>query len=584
MSVTTIQHNGGVPLLYEYHVMARLISHHWLNGSSHCAIVYALGTAWLADRSRNERTKKKQLEAGQALREDAPDVRKEIDENIDNLPARKPAHEMPVPSIGGGGGGSSHAQTPPPQHQQQQRTANFFHHRPGVPAGIPPSVSYSPSTSSSAPTPIVAGARPDPPEAEGVSGYRQPPLRYTSGGVSGRGMPVSGRGHPGGAGRGGRGPPPQQHQFGGLGPHPQGGYHHQGFYNHYPPHAAHYGHHGPHGYVNGAPPPPQSQQPPPPQFTKDGLVNPRRSSRANDFPPHASVGTAFTMSDVSSFGASVTGAGLALGESMKDSTASAATRKVAEQTMAAVAEGSERSGLGSEGVGSSGGGGGGENNVKASTTSSSSKDSDPNLSFTMSDLMMSGLTRTHSFPDLMLSTGDLLPPMDSDISDRDESKERGGGRASSRPRGKRTFKMPFGRRSSSDSSEVGTFQPIRDRINTASTGILSNLNDAMSIMSLDSKKSGRSEASSWIDNFKSMQSIGSDMNPYEAGGSAARSAMMLDDGSVRSLLSDYSNEMTALDLAEPLLPPLGLTDSADFMGGGVSENQEMSRPDPDGVV
>jgi len=119
------------------------------------------------------------------------------------------------------------------------------------------------------------------------------------------------------------------------------------------------------------------------------------------------------------------------------------------------------------------------------------------------------------------------------------------------------------------------FHPVRGRINTATSGI----NDAMSIMSLDSRKSTKSE-SSWLENFKSMQSIHSDMNPWEGGGggvnNSLKSLVMGDEGSVRSFLSDVSNDLNALDLAEPLLPPImtdsGLNDSlGEFM---------ISRPDP----
>lgn len=102
------------------------------------------------------------------------------------------------------------------------------------------------------------------------------------------------------------------------------------------------------------------------------------------------------------------------------------------------------------------------------------------------------------------------------------------------------------------------FHPVvRSRTNTAVSGI----NDAMSIMSLDSRKSIKSDASSWLDNFRSFQSIQSDMNPWEAptGESLIRPAG--DEGS----LSDVSYDMTALDLAEPLLPPLTMNDSYEFM-------------------
>jgi hypothetical protein len=50
-----------------------------------------------------------------------------------------------------------------------------------------------------------------------------------------------------------------------------------------------------------------------------------------------------------------------------------------------------------------------------------------------------------------------------------------------------------------------------------------------------------------------------------------------DDGSVRSFLSDVSNDLNALDLAEPLLPPLSLNDSHQYMN---RYDQYMNRPDP----
>lgn len=132
---------------------------------------------------------------------------------------------------------------------------------------------------------------------------------------------------------------------------------------------------------------------------------------------------------------------------------------------------------------------------------------------------------------------------------------------------------------------MGGFHPVRERNNT---GNISGLNDAMSIMSLDSRKSIKSETSSWLENFRSMQSIHSDMNPWEAGGSGVSGGGMgmslvrnqmndgSDNGSVRSFLSDVSTELNALDLAEPLLPPIPtdspLNDSgSDYM---------VARPDP----
>ena len=95
---------------------------------------------------------------------------------------------------------------------------------------------------------------------------------------------------------------------------------------------------------------------------------------------------------------------------------------------------------------------------------------------------------------------------------------------------------------------------------------MSGLNDAMSIMSIDSHKlSMKSDNSSWMENLKSMQSIHSD----------GRNAFLQHDdtGSVRSLLSDISNDLNALDLAEPLLPPYQMDQSFD-------SDYMARRPDP----
>lgn len=233
---------------------------------------------------------------------------------------------------------------------------------------------------------------------------------------------------------------------------------------------------------------------------------------------------------------------------------------------------------------------------KDSSTSKSSGGSRKSRdSFTMSDLMSSEQSlnisfghsgRTRSFPDLMLSTGDLLPPMEGDDSDVDilDNPDGKSKVENQRTSSGRMLRTPFHRTSSSESSNhsmtsltLKGFHPVRSRINTATSGI----NDAMSIMSLDSRKSNKSEAEgSWLDNFRSMQSINSDMNPWESGAgglnNSLKSQVMGDEGSVRSFLSDVSNDLNALDLAEPLLPPImtdsGLNDSlAEFM---------MSRPDP----
>ena len=207
-----------------------------------------------------------------------------------------------------------------------------------------------------------------------------------------------------------------------------------------------------------------------------------------------------------------------------------------------------------------------------------------NQSLGMSSLLGSStpLGRTRSFPDLTLSTNDLLPPMpnaegsegDYDITTwANEGKEK----LRSTSRG-RLMKRPFHRHSSSESSNqsmtsltIKGFHPvvdIRSRCNTAVSGI----NDAMSIMSLDSRKSVKSDASSWLDNFRSFQSIHSDMNPWEAnaGGGENSSLVRPPIGGDEGSLSDVSYDMTALDLAEPLLPPLTMNDSY----------HEYMKPDP----
>ena len=194
-------------------------------------------------------------------------------------------------------------------------------------------------------------------------------------------------------------------------------------------------------------------------------------------------------------------------------------------------------------------------------------------SFIMSELLgsnqslgisLGSLGRTRSFPDLTLSSNDLLPPLPAE-GDRDnyltnrvnEGKEKL--RTSSGPK-----MRPFHRHSSSESSNhsmtsftIKGFHPVRSRSNTAVSGI----NDAMSIMSLESRKSIKSDGSSWLDNFRSFQSMQSDTNPWEPSPVESLLRPTGDEGS----LSDVSYDMTALDLAEPLLPPLTMNDSYDFM-------------------
>ena len=178
--------------------------------------------------------------------------------------------------------------------------------------------------------------------------------------------------------------------------------------------------------------------------------------------------------------------------------------------------------------------------------------------FNMSDLSLSGLGfsmgRTRSFPDLMLSTGDinLLPALPAESSgDSDEATPQ----RTASGRILRPVPLTYGRQTS-DSSQSGSmtsltirgFHPVRGQANAVNAAsAMSGLNDAMSIMSIDSHKmSMKSDNSSWLENLKSMQSIHSDgKNAFQDSDSA----------SVRSLLSDISNDLNALDLAEPLLPP-----------------------------
>ncbi|KAL7554164.1 hypothetical protein ACHAWF_018851 [Thalassiosira exigua] len=320
---------------------------------------------------------------------------------------------------------------------------------------------------------------------------------------------------------------------------------------------------------------------------------PRRESRANDFPQTESVSTDFTMSDVSMLGASRS--------TFADSTANPANSMLRDARGAGlgnieeggVAQGggaSERPGETTQGA-----------QQKHSTTSKESSSDKSNAtkdSFTMSDLMgsnmslglgISGLSRNRSFPDLMLSTGDLLPPLqhesDQDLYGEDRAATDNavnvGEEKFQRTSSGRLLREPFHRHSSSESShhsvsslKVSGFHPVRGRNNTAMSG----LNDAMSVMSIESRKSVKSENSSWLENFRSMQSIHSGMNSLQGGGPAGRNDSGMDDaGSVRSLLSDVSNELSALDLADPLLPPIGLDEGMNDSG---VEFAMVSRPDP----
>lgn len=185
--------------------------------------------------------------------------------------------------------------------------------------------------------------------------------------------------------------------------------------------------------------------------------------------------------------------------------------------------------------------------------------------------MSLGLSRNFSFPDLFLSTGDLLEEEEPAAASKNGTKHE-------RTKSGRLFRQTSHRHSSSESGSIFSVDSLkmarglhqgRGRNNTEVSG----LQDAMSLMSMD-HHSFKSEAS-WLEAAKSMQSISSDINPWASEGNSLKMHER-DDGSIRSLLSDMSNDLNALDLAElPLLPPIhhtesGLDDSAGF----------FHRPDP----
>jgi len=505
--------------------------------------------------------------AGQALREDAPEVRKVLDEEMEDV-----KHQPP----------------PLPQHHHQQP---MYHHHPGRggmhhhPGGIPPSVSYSPTAAAAASA--APGQRPDPPESEGVTGYRQPPLDYYEGG--GRGS-FSGRG--GGRGHFSRpqypptpmmhnmGGPPNQALMGGRGhPHhlgpPPNYYGHApppGGFSHSPDHPQQYPpHHGHYPQANGYGHPQQvgTDKDGRPLFNgppKRQFATPTVASAHRDFPSLAkSTGTDFTMSDVSDFGASSTGMKNSLGPAMDplheghaDRIESEGTLKGSEVTNATKNSNSDKS----------------RNSLGLSELSVSGL-MDPNMSLGGLGFSFGASGRTRSFPDLMLSTGEPpLPAMHTGDSDKDNSDP---SRKKKKKRGTRLLK-PLHRHSSSESSSVYSMESLKSGFHNVRGLALSGLNDAMSTMSIDSRRSQKSDAS-WLEAYKSMQSITSDVNPWEGEGhnnSLLSSAnQWADDGSVRSLLTDISNDLNALDLAEPLLPPYqtdsGLDDSNGFF---------EKRPDP----
>jgi len=540
--------------------------------------------------------------AGQALREDAPDVRKEIDQNVEDT-QKTAGHVIPKPTT------AHHYQPPPPNHYQQ---------RPPVLSGIPPSVSYSPNTP---PVPLAPPAqqnsRPDPPEAEGVTGYRTAPLNYFA--QSGRGARPGTRPPEHFPGRGQGGPPPQQHQYPGHPPQQYQGHPPPNFYSHHPnmppPNQQYqYQQQQYHQY-----PPQAGQQVPPPHSTQEkkgrkksksptppvskGPVHAAASMAAmadftfhegahvlasqainmvkhphmpkfhkhqspqklNDnstntqqtFPAIASVATDFTMSDVSAIGDSTRTSQLATPAALYPTSHPAVSlerqaHQDAHNHRTLDKKSSSRDTKNSSGKT--------EGSLTMSEISMSGlTNAAPNITASMGmwSFNNSGLSRTQSFPDFMLSTGDYplhVPPPETETQ---EGLKTGG-----------MLKPPIHRQNSTGSDSMASvtikgFNPVRGRTNTAMSG----LHDAMSIMSIDSRKSLRSENSSWLDNFRSMQSIHSD---------AGNSLKLGDEASVRSLLSDMSNEVNALDLAEPLLPPYQHFNYSNGSAGFMS----LVRPDP----
>jgi hypothetical protein len=197
--------------------------------------------------------------------------------------------------------------------------------------------------------------------------------------------------------------------------------------------------------------------------------------------------------------------------------------------------------------------------------------------------MSLGLSRNYSFPDLFLSTGDLgLDEEHTPVAENEKNNfdNTNGGAKHKKTKSGRLFRQSSAQRQGSlessssifsiDSLKMGRgFHAARGRNNTDVSG----LQDAMSLMSMD-HQSIRSE-SSWLEAAKSMQSISSEMNPWGSHEGNSLRMNERDDGSIRSL-SDMSNDLNALDLAElPLLPPIhhvesGLEDSVGF----------IQRPDP----
>lgn len=294
------------------------------------------------------------------------------------------------------------------------------------------------------------------------------------------------------------------------------------------------------------------------------------TATADTFPPTMSVATDFTLSDVSAIGESSRLSHLETPASLYPTSHPATTpERQAHQDA--------------------------HNKRSLEKKSSKSSSGKTEGSFALSDISMSGMTnlapasmnfsfggsgRTRSFPDLMLSTGDYPlhqpePPGDQHAQDWMQNAAFPVAEENAQLKTGGMLRPPMHRQTSStnDSDSMASltikgFHPARGRTNTG----LSGLNDALSIMSIDSKKSLRSDSSSWLDNFRSMQSIHSDANSLKLG----------DEASVRSMLSDMSNELCALDLAEPLLPPYQGSDSFDFNRSDdiVIGKQYSNRPDP----
>ena len=471
-------------------------------------------------------------EAGQALREHAPEIRKEIT-------GEQPDPYAPIP---------------------------IFH--PNMQHGIPPplpSVSYSPNN--------LPMRGMDPPEAEGVSGYRQPPLPYSYDRIpsnhSGRGPSPSASPHyypQQYSGRGGY--HPQQQQYPPPQQYPQS-YPHQG--------SPHYGM-----------PPPQRQA----QFTggpRNRFGAPiSTSDRRGDFPSLAmSTATDFSMSDVSEFTPvpvrpfhetppqihSANQPPLVHPANQRNVSALDCLEETTQPLEVATARqsSSDKSSLAVSELSVSG--------LKASGMAvdlvTPKEDKRLNKESTLNMSMGLSLSRNYSFPDLFLSTGDLL---DEEDEKNNPNLNNGGANHKTTQSGRLFRQSSLHKHSSSGASSIdslkiarGGFHPARGRNNTEVSG----LQDAMSLMSMD-HQSFKSEAS-WLEAAKSMQSISSEMNPWGSQeGNSLKMRDGVDDGSVRSLLSDMSNDLHALDLAEPpLLPPIHHADSVLEDSAGF-----VHRPDP----